>query len=159
MLAKCANPPCAVRFRYLSKGRLFRLEVEYDKNEYFWLCSDCASKMVLKVEKGRGVITLPLPIATPPGAQSASDEHNKMADDLRPQPTTDVFVAVDCCNGRCRERIFLARAGERYSSEKPDLPPSFNIVCTKCGRRQMVHRAATYLIELDATAVSLTDTL
>jgi hypothetical protein len=159
MVTKCANPACVARFRYLSKGRLFRLEVEYDKDEYFWLCSDCASKMVLKVEKGRGVITVPLPIATPPEVPLASEEHDKMAGDLRPQPTTDVFLAVNCSNHGCRGRIFLMRARQRYSSDKPKLPPSFRIVCPKCGERQMVRRAATYLIDVDSTAVTLTDIL
>lgn len=63
MVTKCADPPCSARFRYLREGRLFRLEAECDKEEYFWLCSECASKMLLKVEKGRGVVTLPLQTA------------------------------------------------------------------------------------------------
>jgi ssDNA-binding Zn-finger/Zn-ribbon topoisomerase 1 len=153
-----ANPQCAARLRYLSQGRLFRLEVEYDKDEYFWLCADCASKMVLKVEKGRGVVTVPLP-ATPSGAPSASGEHNEMVGDLRPQAARDVFIAVNCSNDPCRNRIFLARAGEQYSSEKPDLPPLFKVVCPKCGKHQTVRRGATYFIEVDSTTVILTDIL
>jgi len=158
MLAKCANPLCSARLRYLSQGRLFRLEVEQDKNEYFWLCSDCASKMVLKVEKGGGVVTVPRPGGTP-DAPSALDEHHTIIDDPSPQPETEVFLAVDCPNADCRERIFLARAGEQYSNEKPDLPPSFSVVCPKCGRRQRVRRTAVYLVSVDSTAVILTDIL
>jgi hypothetical protein len=51
-----------------------------------------------------------------------------------------VFNAVDY-NARCRERMFLARAAEQYSCEKPYLPLSFKIICPKCGKRQMVRRA------------------
>lgn len=156
MLAKCANPQCAARLRYLSQGRLFRLEVEYEKDEYFWLCSDCASKMFLKVEKGRGVVTVPLQTAKLPEVPSASAASSCAPN---PQPTTDAFLAVDCCNGRCRSRIFLARAGEHYSSEKPELPPSFKIVCPKCGQHQMARRGTTYFIEVDSTTVTLTDIL
>lgn len=59
MVAKCANPHCSARFRYLSQGKLFRLEVNYGKYDYFWLCADCAPKMSLKVEWGKGVVTVP----------------------------------------------------------------------------------------------------
>jgi len=59
MVAKCTNPACPARFRYLSQGKLFWLEVDYGKYEYFWLCADCASKMSLKVEWGKGVIVVP----------------------------------------------------------------------------------------------------
>lgn len=154
MVTKCANPACPARFRYLSKGRLFRLEVE-GRDEYFWLCPDCASQMVLKVEKGRGVVTVPLQTAKPEAALASLPSTYIPS----PQPTMDVFVAVDCANDRCRRRIFLLRAGERYSSHKPELPSRFKIACPHCGRHQMLRRAATYLIEVDSTGVTLTDVL
>jgi hypothetical protein len=113
MVAKCANPACPAPFRYLSEGRLFRLEVEYDKDEYFWLCSGCASKMVLEIDNGR-VVTVPLQSSKRHETASALAAVSR---DPNLQPTTDVFVAVDCANDRCRGRIFLMRAGERYSSQ------------------------------------------
>jgi ribosomal protein S27E len=51
------------------------------------------------------------------------------------------------------------RAGERYSSQKPELPAFFKIVCPKCGKRQMVLRASTYFVDVDSPAVTLTDIL
>ena len=51
------------------------------------------------------------------------------------------------------------RIGKQSSSEKPELPVSFRIVCPKCGKRQMVRRTATYLVGADSTAVTLTDIL
>ena len=55
MLAKCANPACLMRFRYLESGTLFRLENEpgtsSDKTfqEYFWLCGECSLGMTLRL--------------------------------------------------------------------------------------------------------------
>ena len=66
MVAKCANPPCPARFRCLSQGKLLRLEVDYGKYEYFWLCADCAPKMSLKVEWGKGVVAVPAPAGPEP---------------------------------------------------------------------------------------------
>ncbi len=62
MVAKCANPLCPARFRYLSQGKLFRLEVDYGRHEYFWLCAGCASKMSLKVEWRKGVVVVPMSV-------------------------------------------------------------------------------------------------
>jgi hypothetical protein len=80
MLTKCANPDCSAQFRYLHEGKLFSIEL-HDRNanpplpdsyfwesprhtQYFWLCTECASKMTLKVEPGKGVVATP--IAAPP---------------------------------------------------------------------------------------------
>jgi len=54
MLAKCANPPCLMRFRYLESGTLFRLENEQSSSdqtfrEHFWLCSDCSPGLTLRL--------------------------------------------------------------------------------------------------------------
>jgi len=157
MVTTCANPPCGARLRYLSVGRLFRLEVEYGKREYFWLCADCASKVVLMVKAGHGVVVVPRAISDLSGAALTSLHRNASA---ASSPTTNVFLAIDCPNRSCRRRIFLARAGERYSSEKPDLPLSFKIVCPKCGERQTVRRRGTYVIEVEnPTAVTFADIL
>jgi len=74
MVAKCASPPCPARFRYLGEGRLFRIEIESGKNEYFWLCSDCAYKMTLKAESGKGVIVVRRSPAEPPESLQNPDE-------------------------------------------------------------------------------------
>jgi hypothetical protein len=155
MVTKCANPPCGARLRYLSEGRLFRLDVEYGKHEYFWLCADCASKVVLTVKAGCGVVVVPCAISDSSGAAPTSLHQNAAA---ASSPPTYAFFAIDCPNRRCRERIFLARAREQYSSEKPELPCSFKIVCPKCGERQTVRRAGTYVIEVEnPTAVTFAD--
>jgi hypothetical protein len=55
MLAKCANPACLTRFRYLESGTLFRLEnepqISSDQTfrEYFWLCNGCSSGLTLRL--------------------------------------------------------------------------------------------------------------
>jgi hypothetical protein len=74
MVAKCANPPCSARFRYLGEGRLFRMEIKSGKNEYFWLCSDCTSKMTLKAERGKNVIVVRRSTAKPPESPQTPDE-------------------------------------------------------------------------------------
>lgn len=79
MLHKCANPACSNPFRRLSEGKLFQVETEYlapagnDRKiqshlgrlprrvEHFWLCNQCSSFLTLTFEKGRGMITVPLP--------------------------------------------------------------------------------------------------
>lgn len=65
MLSKCANPACFARFRYLSQGRIFNIEVETSsatesrppshKIEHFWLCENCARMM--KVVRENGLVT------------------------------------------------------------------------------------------------------
>lgn len=55
MLAKCANPACLTRFRYLESGTLFRLENEARNSsdqtfqEYFWLCGGCSLGLTLRL--------------------------------------------------------------------------------------------------------------
>lgn len=75
MVSQCANPRCAVPFRYLHQGRLFLVERRNGNGngngsgksngdahratarlEYFWLCSDCALRMTLEAERGSGMI-------------------------------------------------------------------------------------------------------
>lgn len=69
MVTKCANPVCNNVFRYLKGGKLFLvdkppivptsaltgLEAELCKkgsrDEYFWLCEECALSMTLTFEK------------------------------------------------------------------------------------------------------------
>ncbi len=81
MLHKCANPVCLNRFRRLNQGKLFQVENEYfaapsslpatptrkvrscRRVEYYWLCDQCCSLLTLTFEKGRGMITVPLPEA------------------------------------------------------------------------------------------------
>lgn len=69
MVSKCANPQCAVPFRYFHLGKLFRLEVEIAsserntwqgpsrKIEFYWLCENCAATMTL-VNEGRSKISV-----------------------------------------------------------------------------------------------------
>lgn len=79
MLHKCANPACTSLFRRLSLGKLFLLETDNgealtlpivsrsrkDRSlrriERYWLCDGCASLLTLTFERGRGMVTVPLP--------------------------------------------------------------------------------------------------
>jgi len=75
MLHKCANPACANPFRKLSEGKLFLVEMERSdpqapvngdgrglhRIEHFWLCDQCAAVLTLSFERGRGMVTVPLP--------------------------------------------------------------------------------------------------
>ncbi|MGA8153495.1 MAG: hypothetical protein WB952_21265 [Terriglobales bacterium] len=79
MLHKCANPDCARPFRRLAEGKLFlfemakslplgQAEAKWDgqappRVEHFWLCEQCAAVLTLSFEKGRGMVTVPLPEA------------------------------------------------------------------------------------------------
>ena|SRR5437016_5330724 len=67
MLAKCSNPSCSARFRYLGNGRLFLLESDpalttgkSNRVEYFWLCRDCCSTMTLGLGQDDTVAAVPL---------------------------------------------------------------------------------------------------
>jgi hypothetical protein len=79
MLHKCANPACASMFRSLYQGKLFLLETEnaarvtsdavaihrrerrVRRVERYWLCDLCSSLLTLIFERGRGMVTVPLP--------------------------------------------------------------------------------------------------
>ena len=79
MLHKCANPACTSLFRRLSLGKLFLLETDNGealtipiasrsrrerslrRMERYWLCDACASLLTLTFERGRGMVTVPLP--------------------------------------------------------------------------------------------------
>jgi hypothetical protein len=79
MVAKCANPACATRFRYFREGRLFQVDRKGDagahnggKNghnvEYFWLCAACALSHALAVDGNGRVEVLPQPVLRPRAA-------------------------------------------------------------------------------------------
>ncbi len=75
MLSKCANPACSTPFQYLREGKLYQIELSPTeegglhlvrrrpgrKVEHFWLCGPCSARMTLAYQRGKGVITLPLP--------------------------------------------------------------------------------------------------
>ena len=79
MLHKCANPACSTLFRSLTGGKLFLLETEHGEGltptiaarshrerpvhrmERYWLCDGCAAVLTLTFERGRGMVTVPLP--------------------------------------------------------------------------------------------------
>ena len=79
MLHKCANPTCPSLFRSLSHGKLFLLETDYSsavisaiapagrrersvrRMERYWLCDACSSILTLTFQRGRGMVTVPLP--------------------------------------------------------------------------------------------------
>ena len=68
MLAKCSNPSCLAPFRYLDKGKLFRLESDparsastSNRAEYFWLCDGCSSEMTLRLGEDEAVAAVRIP--------------------------------------------------------------------------------------------------
>jgi hypothetical protein len=68
MVAKCSNPSCSASFRYLGKGKLFRLEADpplsgstSNRAEYFWLCGRCSSTMTLRLGEDETVVAVPIP--------------------------------------------------------------------------------------------------
>lgn len=79
MLHKCANPACTIPLGRLSQGKFFQVETEdftasiarpvttnrrlrsLRRVEHYWLCDECSSFFSLTSEKGRGMITVPLP--------------------------------------------------------------------------------------------------
>jgi hypothetical protein len=107
MLHKCANPACLSPFRHLGEGKLFQIEMEGKKSllaggrgkerkgnvfpqiERYWLCDQCSSWLTLAVERGRGVITVPLPdpqspaFTAVPAAQIRADKYSARAAGLR----------------------------------------------------------------------------
>jgi hypothetical protein len=67
MLAKCANPSCSRSFRYLHEGKLYRMEMcepneqgSSRHSEWFWLCAECATKVIL-TKVGGEVVAVSLP--------------------------------------------------------------------------------------------------
>ena len=78
MLHKCANPACPCLFRSLSHGKLFLLQTDSlasvipairsssrharsRRMERYWLCDACSPLLTLTFERGRGMVTVPLP--------------------------------------------------------------------------------------------------
>jgi hypothetical protein len=79
VLFKCANPACPSLFRSLSHGKLFLLHTDGPaaggsgvatairrgrspcQKERYWLCDNCFPLLTLTFERGRGMITVPIP--------------------------------------------------------------------------------------------------
>jgi hypothetical protein len=80
MLHKCANPTCPRPFRSLNHGKLFLIEIDQPvpvlhhgattlrkerrarRMERYWLCDNCSSLLTLTYQRGRGMVTVPLPV-------------------------------------------------------------------------------------------------
>lgn len=80
VLHKCANSACSSLFRSLSRGKLFLLDTggpaaaasgiapsnrqgrSVRHIERYWLCDGCSSLCTLTFERGRGMVTVPLPV-------------------------------------------------------------------------------------------------
>ena len=76
MLAKCANPECGTRFRYLNEGVIYLAEWpdegdvcdlnDWDRplnramrrQEMFWLCNSCNRRLTLMMDDG-GIVAVP----------------------------------------------------------------------------------------------------
>jgi hypothetical protein len=94
VLHKCANPTCPSLFRRLSQGKLFQVEMTDSSNkpgrpltsrrkgflrqiERFWLCDRCSRSVTIAYEKGRGIVTVPLP--TNPGRSPLQGSDRRIA--------------------------------------------------------------------------------
>ena len=80
MLHKCANLTCPMLFRSLNRGKLFLLEIDNPvavalkgatairkersarRIERYWLCDECSALFTLTFQRGRGMVTVPLPV-------------------------------------------------------------------------------------------------
>jgi hypothetical protein len=73
MLSKCANPACSQPFRYLRDGKLFEIETNATSDssavgerkpsrrvEFFWLCGQCSTELMVINDEIQGVITIPI---------------------------------------------------------------------------------------------------
>lgn len=66
MLSKCSSPGCFAQFLYLHTGKVFKLngdpmaepKASTRRQEYFWLCGDCALKRTLVFRPGLGVVAV-----------------------------------------------------------------------------------------------------
>jgi hypothetical protein len=95
MLAKCLNPRCAARFRYLGEGRHFRLDfseasrrkqallggtppaLEKERPvEHFWLCESCAPQMTIQFSEAGEVRLVSLEGVAKKTAQSEDPAYN-----------------------------------------------------------------------------------
>lgn len=84
MLSKCCNPSCLDSFRYLTGGKLFRLENEHALNtsnhaitKYFWLCPRCSATMTLCLSDEGEVTPVALPTPIHAGTGSTITKRQK----------------------------------------------------------------------------------
>ena len=86
MLAKCANPTCTARFRYLHEGKIFNIDMaapsgnqqrHIPRIEYFWLCEECVETHKLVLE--HGVVTARLRRLELPPAPEKPEKKREVA--------------------------------------------------------------------------------
>ncbi len=67
MVSKCANPSCAMDFKYFREGRIYEFTLSDEgacktssafpakgaKRELFWLCQNCAQQFTLECAEGK----------------------------------------------------------------------------------------------------------
>ena len=66
MLSNCSSPGCSARSLYLHTGKVFKLNGDptaepkagRGRQEYFWLCEDCALRQTLVFRPGLGVVAV-----------------------------------------------------------------------------------------------------
>ena len=68
MLAKCANPSCTNKFRYLREGKLFsfqglplstQVSRNFEAKEHWWLCAKCAVTLTIHFDPEMGIHVVP----------------------------------------------------------------------------------------------------
>lgn len=50
MVRRCINPACCAEFRSLNAGALYAVERRSADREFFWLCSNCISRVALSLD-------------------------------------------------------------------------------------------------------------
>lgn len=50
MVRCCVNPACCAELRSLNTGALYAVERRSTDTEFFWLCSNCVSRVALSVD-------------------------------------------------------------------------------------------------------------
>ena len=59
MVSQCANPECGRKLRYLRDGKIYSFILSAmaggKRQEFFWLCGECSSKMILTCVNGSTV--------------------------------------------------------------------------------------------------------
>jgi len=109
MVQHCFNPACHQEFRLLHAGDLYALERQSADTEFFWLCSDCASRFDLYLEAS-GVVVLGVQGSVrPPRRSSVEGELHLISRCARPAPRPDSRPTAE------RYHSFAHRAEPHFS--------------------------------------------
>jgi hypothetical protein len=133
VLAKCANPACGAKFRYLTVGKLFVVECRnsgpgdgsapgpelakrFDRLRYFWLCQVCSQVTTIQTSSGGGIRLAPVL-----GVDVNEQQGPRVAFDAQEMASTALGGRRDMRNAKhklgvlMRELEFLENGGYRLA--------------------------------------------